>query len=783
MSSHPSYRQCLVAHRQQLSIRDVKRDILQLRDVERGFTLTATPAPARDDTWFKVYADRHNLLVAVAVFDSVGPAGGPVRSQKPNRHTVEIFFAPWNDRLGWFQFVFPPDGSMQTFTHLPYAAAHSTAFRYLKPVRHFWEQDKASLAHRLYWHFAWFPLAGVFRAGDACGFNVGRHNPPIEESSSWNHTAAVGFQDATTFGTLHLRKPARLKPVGLRLRPPTPKQARDFRFSVTYDIPDNIGFTTHYTPELIEREFVTWKNWGIDRLYWIEYGPFAAQVGLWRTLIGTCPGAIPSNITRTARACPDLLPVAARIAKRHGLDFIAVFKPFDLGCNISFAGDDPRHRRRYVQEIENRYVVAAPEIVAHPEYTMHAHPAWQREPRFPITRLRLYSQEPIPPVRPSNITLWSSADNQRFTKRNGTIRFGQGAEHRPHLRWTPAGNAAEPGRARNWFIEISGLDLAQPYLAIEIRGKQFRLTHRAFAFAEAWSGAEAAPLMLATSGNHRDGFQFGKHWPGWANATAPLLEEYTWNGPELGLVFRQLPNLPTMLEPAHAGSHAIWLRWIERMYRGGVDGVEIRTHGHHNNIASFLQYAFAEPVRAEFRRRFGREVEPTPADYARVRRIRGARYTDFLRAARTLAHRYRKKLNALVEWGADVGAEFDGRMQMPIEWERWIREGIVDEVSLRGWAAFNPFVRERLLPLSRRYRVPVHIISKNLPDGIDLRAHELVERWVLEACALGFGGYNLYEADQLLRLNDEHVPLGVGNTEAAVRRAAGALRELQRNPA
>jgi hypothetical protein len=74
--------------------------------------------------------------------------------------------------------------------------------------------------------------------------------------------------------------------------------------------------------------------------------------------------------------------------------------------------------------------------------------------------------------------------------------------------------------------------------------------------------------------------------------------------------------------------------------------------------------------------------------------------------------------------------------------------------------------------------VGVHIITKNLPGGLDLRAMELCERFVKEACRAGFSGYNFYEADNLLRMNAEGIPMSIGNTESAVRNAARSLARM-----
>ncbi len=769
-------RWCVVERRARFSLPAIRQEIFRHEKVNDRFTLTGTPAPARDQTLFKAHTDGKTLLITVAVFDSAGPTSRMPPEALPNRHSVEIFFAPWNDELGWYQFCFLPDGRIETFNHLPYPDAQSTSMPRLAVRRFEWGTDPQHTASRLYWLYVWFPLNDVFRNGDVCGFNVARYSPAIEEGSSWNHSGAVGFQDATCFGKLALRKPrpAELTPFSVATRP-----AKKFRFSVTYDIPDNIAYTNYYTPARLDREFATWQSYGINRINWIEYGPISQWPSLYSPAFWQMSGARKTrflqNVAATRRHCDDTLRYAVKSAKRLGLEIIAVYKPFDLAFNTALTEGDGRSS---VKDVDNRFKAAHPDVAAHPEFTMRAHPAWLRRPVFPITRLCVWSETPIESFARSRLTIWTSTDNRRFTEYRGPCRVRIGNEQRPHCRWTPAGKIAESTRAQNWRIELSGLNLRAPFVAIEIDGKSFPVAHRMFAFAEAW-GADGreGPVELASAGSREQGYHFNRCWPGWANHTEPIFDTYTWRGPDLGLRFGDTEQISTMLEPTFPEARQIWLKHVQRILDTGVDGVDIRTIGHHNGTESYLKFAFAEPVREEFRRRFGREVEPTDADYERVRHIRGEAYTQFLRDANVLAKRGGQKLAAHIEWGTEVPAHLHTRlqMQMTLEWERWMREGLVDEVSLRGWGCFNRHVQTRILPLARRHGVGVNIISKCLPGGLDLRAMELCERYVTEACAAGFAGFSLYEANDLLRMNREGQPMPVGLVDEAVRKARAAL--------
>lgn len=843
-------RWCVAERRSSFSLGKIRGEIMRGENINSGFTVAGAEVSARDQTQFKAYSDGRELLIAVAALDTVGPTTRFHCERLPNRQTVEIFLAPWNDELGWFQFCFQPDGRVDTFSHVPYPEAHSTTMPWLRLRRFKWEADSKDLSRRIYWLFAWFPIEGVFRAGKVCGFNVARYNPPVEEVTSWNHTSAVGCQDATSFGRLHLdRAPSSLqdihaeldgnrlsiearivgggRKIGMNLVNPkgeslamtsrisgsrfhasariprripgryrlcpvggggvmepgdfnfdlvTPGWADQFRFSLTYDIPDNVGTTTHYTPARLGRELGCWKEWGIERIYWIEYGPVSHWRSLWDQLIGDLARKTGGdNVGLTRKYCDDLVGQAARSSKRLGMEFFGVFKPFDMGINTVVVKND---HRSCVRDIEERWVCVMPEIAEHPEWRMRRNPAWHRREVFPITRLVIRSETPVPAFAPSKLKLWCSRDNLHYTEHRKAFRLKQRVVKRPHERWTPAGKVLEETVARNWQIEISGLSLDSPFVAVEIEGQDFEVNHRAFALVEAWSGEHEAPVTLSTGGGRATGFMFGKMWD-WANHTAPIVAMRTWKTGPLAMVFREEEGPSALLDPGFEGTRKIWLARIKAILDSGADGVDIRTLGHHNAHMGFLQWAFAEPVRDAFRRRYGRPVQPTPSDYTRVRKLRGEMYTGFLREAKALVARHGKKLSAHLEWGVEVPAHFDDRMAMELDWRTWIGEGIVDEMTMRGWGSQNRYVQREILPLARRKNVPVHYISRCIPGGLDLRAVEVCERFVREACSAGLSGFSLYEACDLLRMNREGVPMPVGNVDAALRSARSVIDHLR----
>jgi hypothetical protein len=831
----PSNRFCAVEPVKRLSPARMKRDLFAGNGVQGSFTLISTPAAPRDPTVFKVYGTGKDIVLAVALFDTANPA--LLRQNPQVADGIELLFDPYHDHIGRIQFNFSPNGEVALYHHLPYPESHSTAFRWPAVKEFGWESDPK---HPVRWFLARFEAAEVFRKGDCCGFNVARTGGVSGEASSWNHCSGNGFPDATSFGHLYLDGvPARIEvetatldghilevggsvtgcgcpasfqladPVGTtvpivpevngdswRVRMALDKpvhgryrlypgaegrnlepdflffdlslpEKRPFRLCMTYDMPDNV-IPNHYTPERLRQEVRMLADWGIRRLDWLDYSDFP---GLWDArLWGT--GAV-----LTFRHCGDLLRLAVQVAKEHGLEFFGLLKPFDIGFN---GPGELVRRAGMVRDIENRPLMVVPPIARHQEWTMRAHPEWCLRPAPPITSLRLFSNQPFRRLSPKDIRLWTSQDNRTFQRCRRGFVIRQGVLDRPHCRWSPAGNIPEEGTFRNWRLELSGLSLDAPLVVLEVTGKQTALGNQAFVLAEAVDSAGLAfPVLPSTEGDLSRGFAFWKEWPGWNNRTERVFEHYTWRGQPMALALHKLDNLPTLLEPAFEGARQVWLARLRRMLDAGADGVGIRTLCHHNACAEWLRYAFAEPVRSAFRERYGREVRPEEADYEAIRRIRGEFYTAFLRDAKALVDRYGKKLSVHLESGIEVPPCLDSRMQLQLDWETWLQEGLVDQIDLKFWCSQSPFVHEKVLPLARKRGVPVTIIDRN-SFLRSARGVELAERLIREAYEAGFSGYSFYETADYVQLNPEGVPHPVGHAEAALSKAGDALATLQR---
>jgi hypothetical protein len=512
-----------------------------------------------------------------------------------------------------------------------------------------------------------------------------------------------------------------------------------------------------------------WRSLGVGRVNIIDYTnwPSFWTFHLWK-----------KQYEPSLRACGgDLLKCFVRAAHDHGLELISDLKTFDLGGNWYPV---PNDRVSATLDIDNRYSSVIPEIAAHREWTPQAHPDLKRDATFPIRKLRLFSLESIPALKRSDVEILTSRDNKKYAPVHKQYKVTVRQINRPHKRWTPTGAVADSGSTRNWMIEIDGLEIREPFVALRFKRDGVALLQRGYMIAEAFADGDdnAQPFTVATNGNTKEGFFCWRGWQGWTNLTENLLTVRRWPGPEFGLVFRIDDRMPSLLEPAYDGARQIWIDRVKYLLDAGADGVSIRTYCHHAGPMCYLQYAYATPILETFKQQFGRMPENTPRDYQAIREFRRDAYTQFMRDARSVTRDRGKKLMFELESGQELSSEIDCRMQLPIDWERWIREGLVDEVRLKWWTPQTPFVHERVLPVARKHGVPVSVISRCLHTGIGTRTTEMAREVIAGAAAAGFDGYNLYEHQNLMDVNPEGRVVFKGPVDAYVGAAREALAQI-----
>jgi len=512
---------CVVERIKKFNKKTAKKDIFEKREIYGNFTLINTPIQPKDETLFKVYQTEKDIILTISLFNSFSP--------KVNSDTVEVFFDIFHDHTGFFQFIFN-ENSYNIYTHLPYVKAHSNSFEWIEVKKFEWEKQPLTLDKDfINWLFIWFPKNKLFKYKNPIGFNIGRYRSSINEASSWNHCSGPGFPDATSFGHLYLEEPLIVDisfsefkkdfyflkgsinselerfyfniytPCGdkdkiyvinkkgtweakipvkeggryriypeIKRRHIEPeffyfdvKEKKKFSLCMTYDIPDNL-IANFYTPSRLQEEIRLLKNLGINRLYWIDYGNFSA---VWKDKI--CA----KNAEISFKKCGDLLHQAIKIAHKEQMEFYGIFKVFDMGSNRKMFENEGELK---VKDIEEKYVSVMPEVFGNQQLTLKLNPDWEIDFSYPICRVNIYSEIPICNLDVKDVKIYESENNKEFTPYNQKFSIKQKSSLLKTFRWTPLGKRKEGKKKKLWKIEISNLKVNSPFIAIEIKNKNFK---------------------------------------------------------------------------------------------------------------------------------------------------------------------------------------------------------------------------------------------------------------------------------------------------------------------
>ncbi|MHC4887604.1 MAG: DOMON domain-containing protein, partial [Planctomycetota bacterium] len=683
---------------------------------DRFLTLGAGTWPA-NETRFDVAQTRDEIIVSVMAVDA-GNSGLVMDGLQRESESIEVFFDPFADRIGYHQFIAGSSGSQMVSSHWPYRDPARQA--HCDPSWSLEVEERIERPDMLRFYFLRFAREPI-AAGKVVGFNVGRAQTRSQEISSWNVTTGIGFPDAGCFGRLWLSPPplaceeanievsgrklsavqltgvsarqkaarlglALIGPEGTELKRWKPRTvAGRMRFACASALPMNepgryrIRLLASASGKDVDSSPVefTFDAPGRKRQPFLFQGTYD-----WPDNAG--------NVVYT----PKDLAAECLWYKDCGLDRInwidyapATWKDkatrkrsswFDkmLETEKHFGGDLLPGAVRAAHQAGQEFVTifkpleqkeTEPFIADHPEFCLRRNPAWQQGLGEPITAIRVYQSDTSPiPLTAKSLELWESKTNRRYTRlRRPQIK--EGLVNRPLSVWSPRGLIPGPEKRKVRCLTVTGFTSKASCLALQIRKcrDDLALHNRGSHLVEfVTESGKVVPCLVAGAGEiPKWGFDFGprtSNSPSWARADAGIDSPLWLQGSTLALgMSREQPfHMPGFQEVAFPEVREFWLSYLKRGIDAGADGVSIRL-AHHVGCVDWLAYMYAEPVLEAFRSEFGREPEPCNEDYTRIRIIRGRFYTEFVREASAMARRAGKKFMHHIENRMLVPPQFD----------------------------------------------------------------------------------------------------------------------------
>lgn len=452
---------------------------------------------------------------------------------------------------------------------------------------------------------------------------------------------------------------------------------KGYLLSVCVDFPDELIVAPFDRARM--RIFLDFfRKLGVRRIYWIytlkfEAGAFSPSAWLY----------LSENAERTFQAMGEFLPVAVQTAHELGMEIYAVYKHFDLGHNDTFPFNSPG-ARKYGKGLSSlsgemfggARFMAKYQAMRIARRTDDLPPGLEKR----IIRKAVFTGRDDRPTRITPATLSIAVCND-----NGT--------YRPYGEQYVFSDSVVDGKRT---ITLSGLNIRERYVSFQtpFRDNAPTLSNSYFPFLHLYDheGVELpftyglVPRSKLHSENEhelpyglwpeypQEGFVFNR-WD-LRDPNHPLISLDNRHG-ALGIAKGKEMFVPGALSPAYPEVRALWLSHIAECLDAGVDGVDLR-EAQHNRSMNWEDYGYEEPVITEYCRRFGKVDGPAQMERDKQVEVMAGFMNEYYRQASRLIRARGKRVQMHVQplTRRYMGIKWD--------WQTWIAEGLMDEITLKG---------------------------------------------------------------------------------------------------
>jgi hypothetical protein len=496
---------------------------------------------------------------------------------------------------------------------------------------------------------------------------------------------------------------------------------KKFGFFVAVDFPDDLANAT-FDEKMLLKMFSVFSSWGVSRIYWI-HTPYAE--GFFANLPNN--KKLSDNFEATYRNIGDFLTAAVRTAHACGMALYAVYKPNDLAIDFSSPfGTEEAATHGKMDSLSGRVYRASEGLVRLQRMRLQ-----RKMTDVPagidsrvVKKIRLVSNRPgLTRLKKEALQIRTSDNNNFYeeyrlpfslsesndgNKRVITIDNLRVGSRYLSINTPYRDNRHPPGLS----IGLSGGESCVNTLAelVEIYdsdGHALPFTYGLISRGDCYAG-----FNTGARETERNGYMF--NWDNSAVFSGFL--KTAWDGSTLlyavdnnrgyiALAKGKEKYVTGVLSPAYSAVRAYWLKNIKECLVAGVDGVDIRGNTHSRNF-EWESYGFERPVVREYMRRYKTNILREKFCREKQEDIIAERYTDFIREAARLVRGAGKKIQLHV--GPDLGYKtcpFScGRKW---EWQKWIKEGLCDELTLKDmWPDFESV--GTVCELSSKYDIPVY---------------------------------------------------------------------------
>jgi hypothetical protein len=416
----------------------------------------------------------------------------------------------------------------------------------------------------------------------------------------------------------------------------------------------------------------------------------------------------------------DLLEEATKSAHKYGLEFYAVIKPFEGGGGSILPHSMPCPDGIAYKDLRGIIPIARPFVAAHPDMNLKRRTGTY-EWTEPLSAIRLVKNDDEPTrIKARHLSIWTSPSNNGFVPYTGPVSFRETIEPRNKF----------PYWKQCRILHLEDLKIPGDHRYILIRcafadGKGDFSNEKGNILELAGANGKVLPNTLSTGPVNLDEHEESFYQSGVMRQLIRYLQK-----PEVLAEINDRQkmkehyhnfysfgdyNLTTLMTLDKDGYVAAACGKPEYMYGNlhpvypevkehfldltgfcldrGVDGINFRVANHILSPESW-EYGFNEPAIM---------ASGGKTDYPTISKINGDAYTLFLREARELIEKRRKKM--VIHLNSDMLFLDDrpGKLTaLPYnfewQWETWVKE-IADELEFRGIFKLRPWHLQQALDI------------------------------------------------------------------------------------
>lgn len=499
--------------------------------------------------------------------------------------------------------------------------------------------------------------------------------------------------------------------------------------------------TSAWSEQTFDAVMAYHKANGVRRIHFIY--TCGAKGGWWDQLRRMRPDcAVQQNVDKTYDAVGDFLPATVKAAHAHGLEVIAVYKPYEtaMGYTVPHGSEDARTIGK-IPALGGMIWRSIDFTARNPhlrmERLMDDVPADLAERR--VGRIVFTAEAGLDTrLDPDCLRLWVSHDNGCYRK----LESGYSIE------------LDKTGWSHQ--LRIEGLSLTERFIAFEYKhgGRPPTFGNTVASVAQVFdTEGRLLPMTFSRAVNPpRDGKR-NFAVDGFAmDAPGTCMEDYFWVDSGLwALGIGRERYISGALCPSYPEVQDFWMQQVENCIAAGADGVDLRLH-HHNRTFDWSAYGFGERVIADFKQLHGVDIRHEPFDREALRQLRAGYHTAFIRRASTRLRQAGRMVHAHVEM-RQFPKQWPTYMEIRFEWEKWLADGLLDEVTIKSFRTVRSHFPLEVIQRARAADVKVNIcpyINDLVRHAEGPRQYAFLRR---DAQSVHPDGFTIYENAAALKAN------------------------------